>query len=1153
MSELDNLELTLRIKTQGEKALDDVAAKTRVAGSAANESSASVDRYVRNLERQAQMAGKTAKEQLGLRRSFAIADYGKTTQQVDRINKSYDALAVSTRKAGTSIKDMFASFAQNAGNTISNPFQALGAGAESFLTMIGPGGAMVGGAMIGLGLIAREAYSLTHEFTQAAHETVLLSERLGITAGQARNLEKAAYLAGVNIYSLEASSRILAAALEDTSGQGAKAGKALQSLGIDTHAVGGEIREIGGVTLELIEKLGKITDQTLLVRTAQQTLGRASKELLPLIKNYQEYQQTLKELGIQFDTNAIQKAAEAETKFKALDLAWQQFTMSLKKGITPIVIPVVVGLTKAMNTPSMIGSIGALGGAVHDWVRGEYGSIGGLGNANAQMGAPANNEIDHQLELGKQQAAKFKASFGGNDVEGIKKQVEELKKDNLKIVDELKSDKVFGGTRATLDGQYKSNEANIKKLEARAKAIEGMPALLEQMREKLATTQASELTGIEKINAEYDKEIAKLKHLGELNPQTLDLASRTRDAEISKFNKQLAGERNQRSTKVMTAADEAAAAVDRTISAGQLSIDELRGKSGNPEDTANSAYASRLAGAKDEFASAAKRIQAMRDESQVRESLGHDQIKLEKEIGEVRVQQIKASGKYAEEVYKADGEHAKDLIKAEQDRIKADRQIADIQLSSEKSTIQRQFGRQQGIGDLMTTPGNEVAQIQKTYQLRIALSDQLASKELDRLKNETDLNKKRIDAANLLKDIDTERGEAELDREMKLLELQHKRVEEAKTEAGNLASAIMGGGHGLQAYFKGMGTNLAHGVLTNVLTPIVSGFQTRAAGAIPGQRDDQGGMTSIGKWLQGTILGSRDDIKNAPLMANTVALNTLTTALTGKAIAGADPSVGGSVSSGSGILGSLGKLFSGGSSTSTDSFGGGATDTYGNPTFGNPTYDQQSQGYALGDPTSFSSNTGKYLTGGAMLAGGAFAAYNGFSRGGAQGALQGTAGVAGMASGVMAMAGVAGPAAPIVAAIGMGLGMISALLGDPKERRQTAISREIRDALYMAPPSVSVSSDITGARTRTNRAGQTEGTPWDAFAFQVNSPYYIRGPHNSSNLETVPGTVIYLSMPINAFDAKSVIDQRNNIAAAVHQAMQEGHAINYQVQNIARH
>jgi hypothetical protein len=47
--------------------------------------------------------------------------------------------------------------------------------------------------------------------------------------------------------------------------------------------------------------------------------------------------------------------------------------------------------------------------------------------------------------------------------------------------------------------------------------------------------------------------------------------------------------------------------------------------------------------------------------------------------------------------------------------------------------------------------------------------------------------------------------------------------------------------------------------------------------------------------------------------------------------------------------------------------------------------------------------------------------------------------------------------------------------------------------------------------------------------------------------------VVYLNMPINAFDAKSVMDQRNVIADAVQAAMQQSHPINYQVQAAVGH
>ena len=407
---------------------------------------------------------------------------------------------------------------------------------------------------------------------------------------------------------------------------------------------------------------------------------------------------------------------------------------------------------------------------------------------------------------------------------------------------------------------------------------------------------------------------------------------------------------------------------------------------------------------------------------------------------------------------------------------------------------------------------------------------------------ETQALKLQTDTLKLKADMQKSMDDAHVEREVSYAQLQQRNLDELKQKSEDLArgmfSAFSGGGAGMQQWLKGLGMSTAETIFTNATAPIFK--------SILGTLGTAGGASGLGGLLGGTLF----DPKNAPLDANTTALNTLTAALTGKTIAGADLSA---ASASGGLVGAFKRL------AGLDSSGGGSgsswvgngstfgTDAYGNPTFGNPTYQEQSQGYALGDPTSFSSNTGKYLAGGAAIAGGAFAAYNGFTRGGAQGGLEGAGGIAGAAAGVMTMAGMTGPAAPIVAGIGIGLGMIAAMLGDPKQIRETAITREIRDALYMAPPSVSVQSDITGARTRTNRAGQIDSTPWDAFRYQVNDPYYIRDPHNSSNLEQVPGTVIYLTIPINAMDAKSVIDQRNNIAAAVHQAMQEGHPLNYQV------
>jgi hypothetical protein len=390
--------------------------------------------------------------------------------------------------------------------------------------------------------------------------------------------------------------------------------------------------------------------------------------------------------------------------------------------------------------------------------------------------------------------------------------------------------------------------------------------------------------------------------------------------------------------------------------------------------------------------------------------------------------------------------------------------------------------------------------------------------------------------------------------EEKIADLRKRQADELKQKAESLAQGMFsafsnsrGAGAGMQEWLKGLGMSTAGTIFTNATTG-PKGIFTDLVKELGGV----GKASGLGDLLSGTLF----DTKNAALDANTAALDTLTGALTGQTIRGADASVANGAASSGGILGSLRAML--GIKPSASSGGSTTIATYGDSGIPDVSmsgadelnYANASAGSPFGSfgNASSGSTANRYLGGAAAIAGGTFAAYDGFSRGGARGAIEGTGGIAGVASGALMLAGVSGPAAPILAGVGLALGAITEMFGDPRQNRANDIDKEIRNALYMAPPSVDVQSDITGARTRTNRAGQIDSTPWDAFAFQVNDPYYLTNSGSRKN-EVVPGTVVYqYSFNVNAMDAKSVIDQRNNIATAVQQAMQESHPINYQVQ-----
>jgi hypothetical protein len=102
--------------------------------------------------------------------------------------------------------------------------------------------------------------------------------------------------------------------------------------------------------------------------------------------------------------------------------------------------------------------------------------------------------------------------------------------------------------------------------------------------------------------------------------------------------------------------------------------------------------------------------------------------------------------------------------------------------------------------------------------------------------------------------------------------------------------------------------------------------------------------------------------------------------------------------------------------------------------------------------------------GGAAVAGG-IGAYEGFSQGGARGDLTGAGSLAGAAGTIMMLAGMTGPAAPIVAGIGLALGLIPSLMGDPKKQRADQLSQDAQQRAYTMPSGSDYSLDARGRYT----------------------------------------------------------------------------------------
>jgi hypothetical protein len=479
-------------------------------------------------------------------------------------------------------------------------------------------------------------------------------------------------------------------------------------------------------------------------------------------------------------------------------------------------------------------------------------------------------------------------------------------------------------------------------------------------------------------------------------------------------------------------------------------------------------------------------------------------------------------------------------------RLSADERIEQINISSTREDILRRSARAMGLAETQAPIGQEDQAAIVAIQKRKQLAQDLYDFELGEAARIVDFDERRVAQAHALADFRKADLDVQLEMELKVAEIQRQRVEHSRELAGNFYDSMRAGR--LPDFFRQQGEDLLKGVFVNA----TSGMFQKGLGVL----GDVGKASGMGSLFTNTLL----DPRNAALADNTAALNTLTSAITGTAVGGA------AIASGStnGILGRIGRLFGIGGGTpivNYDQYGipsaglaGGAELNYANSLYGSPFGD-------IGGAAAQSSGIASYLKSAnfaktigitAAAVAGTMGIIGGIKEGGARGGVAAGGSLAGAAGGILAMAGVSGPAAPILAGVGLALGVITSLFGDPKQNRANQINEELRSALYMAPPSVSVNSDITGAQTRRNRAGQIESTPWDAFRYQVEDPYYLASSGSRRN-EIVPGTVNYfnITMPIHAIDVKSVIDRRNDLAAAVQQAMQEGHAISYQVRAAA--
>lgn len=307
-------------------------------------SQTSIERMLASLEKRSKFAGASGMERLVMQQEADLRRVGGDPAAIKRVEDAYRKLMVVQKDVeGQSLK---------LGDALSNPLGAARGALDSFLGGFGKAGLAIAGGAAAAIAAAGAWWSMADAQMAAAEGMVNLSDRTGISIDNLDKLQAMAKIANVNLESIVMASRTLAAALEDESATGSKAQKAMAALKVSMFDAAGGERELGEVTLEVIQKLSRVANQSERVALATKLMGKGAAELQPLIKNYEALDKTAQQLGFGTREGLIKAMAEADDKMDAVGLRWDILKGKLMTPISAVVDVITrINDSFAGNTP----------------------------------------------------------------------------------------------------------------------------------------------------------------------------------------------------------------------------------------------------------------------------------------------------------------------------------------------------------------------------------------------------------------------------------------------------------------------------------------------------------------------------------------------------------------------------------------------------------------------------------------------------------------------------------------------------------------------------------------------------------------------------------------------------------------------------------
>lgn len=327
-----------------------------------------VDKLREALAMSAQKYGeadtKTMKWQVSL--NNAEAELVKMEKELKDNSKELEKAKQSMEKYGLTVDDVAdsqSSFGEKLGEIIEGLGISLPGGADkairyldstklSTMALLGA----VTGLVVGLG-------KLTIETAQAADEILTLSSTTGLATDTIQELNYASELLDVSTDTITGSMTKMIRNMNNARNGSKEAEEAFRKLHIRIRDNNGQLRDAETVFGEVIDKLGKVRNETERDAIAMQIFGRSARELNPLIESgsqaLKEFAEEAHAMGYVMDAGTLESLGR-------LDDAMQRFdnqTTALKQSLGTVLLPILTAFFEILNKidPKILATVTIIG------------------------------------------------------------------------------------------------------------------------------------------------------------------------------------------------------------------------------------------------------------------------------------------------------------------------------------------------------------------------------------------------------------------------------------------------------------------------------------------------------------------------------------------------------------------------------------------------------------------------------------------------------------------------------------------------------------------------------------------------------------------------------------------------------------------------